>query len=80
MITSGQCTSGAVMKCSVRPPSESVLPSFTARVRPLRSSPSLNCTMKSSALALATTCSEGYSRSVSTMAPVWSGSMCCTTR
>ena len=32
------------------------------------------------ALALATTCSEGYSRSVSTMAPVWSGSMCCTTR
>ena len=80
MITSGQCTSGAVMKWSVRLPSESVLPSFTAMVRPVRSSPSLNCSMNSIALALATTCSEGKAASVSTIPPVWSGSMCCTTR
>ena len=74
IITSGQCTMGALTKVSVRSPSESVSPSLTTCAR-MSASKSKNCLIIAKILALQTILQSGYLRTKSSMVAAWSGSI-----
>ncbi len=69
IITSGQCTIGAVTKRRVVPPSDSVSPSPTAMVRVEKSMSSKKLPIMATALAVATTLVSGYRVSSAPMLP-----------
>ena len=80
IITSGQCTIGAVMNRSDVRPRQSVSPSATVCMRSSKSVSSKYSRSIVAALAVHTSFISGYRAISRLMEPEWSGSMCCTIR
>ena len=79
-MTSGQCTIGAITKCSVCLPSFNVSPSLTSNIESSSVSSSKNCGSMATVFAFATTTVSGYFTRNFRIFPAWSGSKCETTR